>query len=410
VAMPEFKFEGRSSQGQTIDGQVTAASMDAVAAQLVGRGITPIKITEVSLGASTLKKINTLLGADKVSVVDMVMFSRQMYTITKAGIPLTRGLRGLAASIRHEHFRDVLNDVADRLESGMSLSRALNQHRDVFDSLFVSMINVGETSGNLDEIFRQVAFYLERDENTRKRVKEAMRYPSFVLIALFVALMVINVYVIPPFADMFSHFGTDLPFVTKILIFTSDMFIDYWYVMIGVAIAAIGAWIYYIRSEKGAVDWGRRKLKLPIVGGLIERASMARYARSFSLMLRAGVPITQAINLCSAAIDNPYLAKKITGIREGVERGDTLLRTHLQAELFTPLVLQMVAVGEESGQVEQLLSEVAEFYEREVEYDLKTLTDRIEPILIIVMAVFVTILALGIFLPLWSMYDVQTGG
>jgi len=407
--MSRYKFEGRSNQGQAIEGELAGNSVDAVAAQLVGRGITPIKITEISLGASVINQLNVMLGANKVSTVDLVMFCRQMYTINKAGIPLTRGLRGLAASIRHAHFRDVLNDVADRLESGSSLSRAMHNHSDVFDSLFVSMINVGESSGKLDEVFRQIGFYLERDEQTRKSVKQAMRYPSFVVIALAVALSVINVYVIPPFADMFSKFGADLPIVTRGLIATSKAFTEYWYVMLMGVAAIVGGAIYYLRSEWGALDWGRRKLNFPLVGSLIERASMARYARSFSLMLRAGVPVNRSLSLCAAAIDNPYLAQKINAIRQGVERGDTLLRTHLQASLFTPLVMQMIAVGEESGQVEQLLSDVAEFYEREVDYDLKTLTDRIEPLLIVVMAVFVALLALGIFLPLWNMYDVQMG-
>lgn len=407
--MPQYKFEGRTTQGQSIEGELVANSPDAVAAQLLGRGITPVNISEISLSASYLKKIDVLLGANNVSIVDLVMFCRQMYTVTHAGIPLTRGIRGLAASVRHNHFREVLNDVADRLEAGTSLSRAMQHHRDVFNSLFVSMINVGETSGKLDEVFRQIGFYMERDDETRKRVKQAMRYPTFVLIALTAALAVINIYVIPPFADMFEKFGADLPIVTRILIGTSYAFTHYWGAMIGVVALIVGGSTYYVRTENGAIDWGRRKLRLPIVGSLIERASMARYARSFSLMLRAGVPINRSLTLCAAAIDNPYLAKKINGIRQGVERGDTLLRTHLQADLFTPLVLQMVAVGEESGQIEQLLGDVAEFYEREVEYDLKTLTDRIEPILIIIMAVFVTVLALGIFLPLWNMYDVQTG-
>ena len=408
--MPEFRFEGRSNQGQSIDGQLTAASADAVAAQLAGRGITPLKISEVSLGESYVKRINSFLGADKVRVVDLVMFCRQMLTITRAGIPLTRGMRGLAASIRHEHFRDVLNDIADRLEAGMSLSRAMQHHSTVFDSLFVSMISVGETSGKLDEVFHQIGFYLERDDETSKRVKQALRYPSFVVFALVVALGVINVMVIPAFAEMFSKFGADLPIVTKILIGTSNVFINYWPYLIVGTIVAVGGIVYYVNTEQGELQWGQKKLQLPIVGSLIEQASMARYARSFSLMLRAGVPINQSLGLGSAAMGNAYLARKVNAIRQGVERGDTLLRTHLQADIFTPLVLQMVAVGEESGQVQELLAEVAEFYEREVEYDLKTLTDRIEPILIIVMAIFVTVLALGIFLPIWSMYEVQTGG
>ena len=407
--MPQFKFEGRSTQGQPITGEVTAASTDLAAAQLLGRGVTPIAIVEVSIGASSLKKVNKFLGAEKVRVVDLVMFCRQMYTITKAGIPLTRGMRGLAAGIRHEHLRDVLNDIADKLEAGTNLSRAMHHHPKIFDSLFVSMINVGETSGQLDETFKQMGFYLERDEETRKRVKQALRYPSFVISALLVALLIVNFYVIPPFSLMFSEFGADLPIVTKILIATSNFVVNFWYYIIVGSIVGAGAAVYYLRTEPGAMMWGQRKLRLPIVGDLIERASMARYSRSFGLMLKSGVPITQSLNLCASAIDNPFLAKKIRSIRQGVERGDGLLRTHLQADMFSPLVLQMIAVGEESGQVEVLLTEVAEFYEREVDYDLKNLTDKIEPILIVIMAGFVLVLALGIFLPLWSMYDVQTG-
>lgn len=407
--MSLFKFSGRSAQGLSINGQLEAASVDAVAASLIGRGITPIKIEEITVTATTLRKLNKLLGADKVSETELIMFCRQMQTVCRAGIPLTRGIRGLAASIHHESFRDILNNVADRLETGIGLSQAMRHHPATFNHLFVSMISVGESSGNLDEIFQQIGFYLERDDETKKRIKSAVRYPSFVATALVVAVAAINIWVIPAFAQMFAKFNAQLPILTRVLIATSNLFVNYWpYMLVALVGSVIG--IYkFLQTEKGALQWGEKKLDFPIVGGLIERASMARYARSFGLMLRAGVPITQALNLCAAAIDNPWLAAKIRRIREGVERGDSLLRTHLQAAMFTPLVLQMIAVGEESGQVESLLTDVAEFYEREVDYDLKTLTDRIEPILIVVMAGFVTVLALGIFLPMWSLYDVQSG-
>ena len=405
--MTTFRYQGRANRGQSVQGQLDAASVDAVAAQLVGRGITPIKIEEVSASASVLRKINDLIGANKVRSADMVMFCRQMYTITKAGIPLTRGIRGLAASIRHEHFQEVLSDVADRLEAGSGLSAAMRHHRKVFDQLFISMIAVGETSGKLDAVFQQMAFYIERDEETRKRIRSAMRYPSFVLIAIIGAMAIVNIKVIPEFAKLFNKFDAELPVVTKILIFSSNLFVNYGLYMLLIFIMLVAGVIYSIRTDAGALLWGRYKMRLPVVGDLIERASMARYARSFSLMLGAGVPITQALNLCSVAIDNAYLEQKINRIRQGIERGESLLRTHLAAALFTPLVLQMIAVGEESGQVEVLLVEVAEFYEREVDYDLKTLTDRIEPILIVVMAAFVLVLALGIFLPMWNLYDVQ---
>lgn len=406
--MAQFKYIGRARQGQAVQGQMDAASEDAVATLLYGRGITPIKIDEVALGDSLIKQLNVFLGAQKVSSTELVMFCRQMYTIAKAGIPLTRGIRGLAASIRHEHFREVLNEIADRLETGVGLSAAMRNHPKIFNDLFISMVNVGESSGKLEEVFKQIGFYIERDEETKKRIKSALRYPSFVTLALVAAITVINIWVVPAFARMFEKFGADLPFVTKLLIGTSNVFVNYWPFLLAVLVSVIVGTYYYLRLPSGAMHWGRYKLRLPIVGGLIERASMARYGRSFSLMLRAGVPITQSLKLCAAAIDNPFLERKINTIREGIERGESLFRTHTQSQMFTPLVLQMVSVGEESGQVEELLSDVAEFYEREVDYDLKTLTDRIEPILIVIMAAFVAILALGIFLPMWGMYDIQS--
>ncbi|WP_053980884.1 type II secretion system F family protein [Marinagarivorans algicola] len=408
--MATFKFFGRTNQGQPITGVLDAASPDAVALQLQTRGVTPVNITEVTMVASAGMQLGVLLGSQKIKSVELIMFCRQMYTITKSGIPLVRGIRGLAASIRHEHFREVLNDISDRLESGMTLSAALSKHPVVFNHLFVSMINVGESSGKLEDVFKQLAFYLERDEATRKSIKSAIRYPMFVIIALAIAMTIVNVFVVPKFAAMFEKYDAPLPLVTKILMATSSAFIHYWWVLLLIA-GIIAAGIYlFLRNPKGAQIWGRFKLKLPVVGETISRALMARYARSFALMLKAGLPVNQALTLCSRAIDNPYLAEKIEGIRRGVERGDSLIRTHVATQLFSPLILQMISVGEESGQVDQLLEEVADFYEREVDYDLKTLSAKIEPILIVVMAGFVTVLALGIFLPMWDMYSVQKSG
>lgn len=408
--MPNFAYSGRTAEGKKTNGLVDAASPDAVAAQLLERGITPVEIREAAVGGAAKKKNIVLFGAETVQPVELIMFCRQMYTITKSGIPLVRGLRGLAASIRHEHFKSVLLEVATRLEAGANLSSAMARHPKIFNHLFVSMINVGESTGGLDQAFKQLAFYMERDEQTRKSIKSATRYPMFVMIALALAMVAVNVMVIPKFTDMFSQFGSELPLVTRILIGTSDLFVNHWLVLILATVICVTGWIFYVKSPAGALFWGKKKLKMPLVGDLIERASMARYARSFSLMLKAGVPLNQALTLCSRAIDNPYLADKIDGIRRGIERGESLLRTHLQAEMLSPLVIQMIAVGEESGQVEELLAEVADFYEREVDYDLKKMSDRIEPVLIVIMAGFVGVLALGIFMPMWDMYSVQNPG
>ncbi len=407
--MPTFEYQGRSARGELAKGRLEAATTDAAASALLEQGITPVNIQQVVAASSMNVEIGTLLGGKKIQTVDLIMFCRQMYTIAKSGIPLVRGIRGLAAGLKHAEFQRVLNDVAQRLEGGSALSPALGKHPKVFNNLFVSMISVGESTGSLDQVFAQLAFYMERDEETRKSIKSAVRYPMFVVIALAIAVTVVNIAVIPKFADMFKQFKAELPLVTKILIGTSHVFVNYWWaLLLGSGIAVAGVW-YYLSTPQGAVFWGQKKLRLPVIGSIIDRASMARYARSFSLMLRAGVPLNQALTLCARAIDNPYLAMKIERIRRGIERGDSLLRTHMNAEMLSPLVLQMIAVGEESGKVEELLAEVADFYEREVDYDLKKLSDSIEPILIIFMAGFVTVLALGIFLPMWDMYNVQKG-
>lgn len=407
--MPTFEYQGRSAQGQLAKGQMDAPNTDAAASALLEQGITPVNIRQLAAASKTNVDISALLGGNKVKIIDLIMFCRQMYTITKSGIPLVRGIRGLAAGLKHLEFQRVLNDVAQRLEGGSALSPAMGKHPKVFNNLFVSMINVGESTGSLDQVFSQMAFYMERDEETRKSIKSATRYPTFVIIALAIAVTVVNVAVIPKFADMFKQFNAELPLVTKILIGTSHVFVNYWWALLIVLGATVSGIWYYLSTPQGAIFWGQKKLRLPVIGSIIDRASMARYARSFSLMLRAGVPLNQALTLCARAIDNPYLAMKIERIRRGIERGDSLLRTHVQAEMLTPLVLQMIAVGEESGKVEELLAEVADFYEREVDYDLKKLSDSIEPILIIFMAGFVTVLALGIFLPMWDMYNVQKG-
>lgn len=407
--MPNFEYSGRSDQGQQTKGQLEASNLDAAVAVLFDRGVTPIHVREVTTSDSLNRQLEELLGMNKIKQVELIMFCRQMYTITKSGIPLVRGLRGLAASIRHEGFQRILHDLAGKLESGSPLSSAMAKHPQVFNNLFVSMVSVGETTGNLDGVFKELVAYLERDDATRKSIKSATRYPMFVAMALALAITVVNILVIPKFADMFAQFDATLPLVTRILIGTSYAFVNYWWVLLVVVGGATAGAYFGLRTPQGGLWWGAKKLKFPIVGDIINRASMARYARSFSLMLRAGVPLNQALTLCARAIDNPFLAQKIDQIRRGVERGDGLLKTHVQAQMFSPLVIQMIAVGEESGQVEELLGEVADFYEREVDYDLKKLSDRIEPIMIVIMAVFVMILALGIFLPMWDMYNVQKG-
>lgn len=405
--MAVFLFKGRNADGRSVNGQVDAATADAAANQLLGRGITPVAMEEQVIQLSLREKFERTTNLGKVETVELIMFCRQMYTISKSGIPLVKGLRGVSASLRNYTFQRALEDIVSRLETGVELSTAMRFHPKIFNNLFVSMVSVGENSGRLDLIFKQLGEYMERDASTSKSIKAALRYPTFVLIAISIAMTIINIKVIPAFAGMFANFGAQLPLPTRILIGISNFFVAYWLYMLIAVAGGILWFVHYRKTPEGSRWWGYKKLRLIVVGDIIERASLARYARSFGLMLNAGLPISNALELCARAIDNNYLGDKIRGIRAGIERGEGLYQTHLVSGMFTPLVLQMISVGEESGQVDVLLAEVAEFYEREVEYDTKLLGDRIEPLMIVIMAGFVTVLALGIFLPMWDMYSIQ---
>ncbi len=265
---------------------------------------------------------------------------------------------------------------------------------------------MGENTGQLDSAFLQLAQYLEREQETRKQIKAATRYPSFVVFALVAALIVMNIFVIPVFAGMFEKFDTELPLMTRILLSMSDFFMNQWYVLVAVILVCIFITKQYKDTQKGRLKWDHWKLKMPIVGDIVERSLLARFSRSFSMMLKAGVPLTSALSLVAEAVGNAHMSEAIISMRRRIEKGESLSRVASASGLFTPLVLQMIHVGEETGRVDDLLAEVADFYEREVEYDIKSLTSKIEPILISIVAVMVLILALGIFTPMWDMMGV----
>ena len=408
--MKNFNYKSRNEAGQMVSGTLEADSAMAAADHLLGLGLTPVELKENSSSENLFAEIKQWIerhNRPKVTPPDLIMFCRQMHTITKAGVPLVGALQGLAASVKQPTLRDTLLKIGRELESGKGLSMAMGRHPKIFDELFVGLVHVGENTGRLDEAFLQLAEYMERDWENSKNIRAALRYPSFVIAAIVIAVAIINVKVIPAFASMFSQFGASLPLPTRILIGTSDFFVTFWPYLLVALVGGWFAWRQYLETEKGQRFWGQQKLRLPIVGDIIERGSLARYSRSFAIMLRSGVPLPTALELCSRVVDNLYLAERIRGIRSGIERGDSLLRSHTASGMFTPLVLQMIGVGEESGQVDSLLAEVASYYEREVDYDIKSLGAKIEPILTAVMAVFVLILALGIFLPMWEMYSVQ---
>ena len=405
--MSSFAYKGRDSQGNATSGVVEAANEMAAAEQLMRRGVMP---TELKPGKAKSAAIDwSLLLEGGVKLDELVIFSRQMYALTRAGIPILRAIAGLEESSHSKPLKRALHSLGEDLGNGRPLSSSMQAHPKVFNSLFVAIIHVGENTGQLEEAFLQLATYLELELETRKRIKTAMRYPSFVMIAIGIAMVILNIMVIPVFAGMFAKFGVELPLATRILLATSHFFVNYWWLLLAMLAGMVFGWRRWVATTKGKLTWHRWQLKLPIVGTIIERSLLARFARSFSMMLKAGVPLNTALTLVADAVDNAFMAGKVRDMRAGIERGESLLRTAGSSGLFTPLVMQMISVGEETGQVDDLLHEAAEYYEREVDYDLKSLTARIEPILIGIVAVMVLILALGIFTPMWDMMRAVRG-
>lgn len=408
--MAQFNYKGRDAKGAAVSGQLEAANGDAAASELQRRGLIPVAISEHIEKKDVfegLKKIQ--IFKRKVSLEELIIYCRQMNALTRAGIPIIRAMRGLADSTSSELLHETLHDVTDRLESGVNLATSMQSHPDIFDDMFISMVHVGENTGQLEDAFKQLSASLELERDTRRRIKQATRYPTFVIVALLSALMIINFFVIPKFASVFAKLGADLPVFTKILVATSNFFIDYWWLMLGVSVVSVVLFKRWSKTEAGNYKWDRAKLRFPIIGNLFELITLSRFSRNFSMMLAAGMPVTHALAVAAESANNKYIGHHILGMKSGIERGDSLLRTANASEMFTPLVLQMMAVGEETGQIDKLLIDVANFYDEEVDYGLSKLAESIEPILIFAMGILVLILALGVFLPIWDLGKAALG-
>jgi MSHA biogenesis protein MshG len=333
----------------------------------------------------------------------LILFSRQMYSITKAGLPLLRGLQSIAASTPNAILRETLAAVIEHLQGGRELSFAFNRYPEIFSKFYVSVIKVGESSGTLEKAFLRMYEYLGMEKRIRDKVKAALRYPATVVGAIAIAVVIITVFVLPKFAPIFAALGDNLPWATRVLIGTSSFVSSYWYVVAALLVAAVTGFKLYLRDPAGRYRWDKFKVAVPIVGGITRRAALAQICRSFALTLEAGLPIIQALGTIARATGNEFLAERVLALRDGVERGEGLYRTSQTAGLFTPLALQMIAIGEETGALGEMLDEVADFYEREVDYDLENLSAAIEPLLIVAVGAMVTVLALGVFLPLWDL-------
>lgn len=404
--MALFHYTGRSSTGELVQGQQEADSIDSLAGQLLAVSVTPVSIDEIRIKEDFRESLKKTLGLGKPKLDDLILFSRQMYALAKSGVPIIRGLELIAGSTRNKVFAEALGNAADDIEAGQTLSAALSQYTDIFSPLYINIIRVGEETGKLDESFLRLYHYLDTDKVTLEKIKSALFYPATVLVAIVLAVTFLMAKVIPKFAMVFEKFKLELPVQTRLIIEISNFVADYWWLLFIMSIGLIVGVRKYIKTDAGRLKWHEKKLSIPHVGDILLRALLARFSRAFAMSHSAGVPILQALTTTGKAVDNDYVEIKIKNIRHDIERGETLTRAARSTDMFTPLVLQMLEVGEETGRLDEMMQEVAEFYEKEVAYDVENISKVIEPLMTVIMGLLVLMLAMGIFLPMWDLVKI----
>lgn len=407
--MALYEWRGRNTRGEEVSGRLEAMTDGGVADQLKAIGVVPVYIGAAKLEAAKSEDWLEKLTRRPVDPEDLMIFSRQMYTLNKAGVPILRAFSGLEASTDKPAMAELLKDIRASLDQGRELAAAMSRHQEIFGAFYIAMIRVGEMTGRLTEVFLRLNEHLEFEQDVRARIKQAVRYPIFVMIAMAVAIVILNLFVIPVFAKVFAGFNAELPLITRGLLGFSAWMVKWWPLLI---VGGIAVWMgvrAYLRTPDGRYRWDSRKLKLPIVGDIILKATLARFARSFALSSQSGVPLVQALTVVAQTVDNAYIGLRIEQMRDGIERGESISRCAAATGVFTPVVLQMINVGEETGELDNLLFEIASMYERETDYNIKGLSAAIEPILLTIVGVLVLLLALGVFLPLWNLGQAAMG-
>jgi len=404
--MAIYEYSGRNLSGDLVQGQREADTAELLAGSLLEMRITPIDIREVEHRGGFADRLKKTFGLGKPALTDIILFSRQMHALSKSGVPIIRSLSLIAESTRNEVFADALREITEDLESGRDFSGALARHPKIFGPLYVNIVRVGEETGRLEEALLRLHEYLDADKVTLEKIKSALFYPALVIGAIICAVIFLMAKVIPKFAVIFQKFDLELPIQTRIIIGISNFIADHWLLLAVAVAAAIFGIRAYIGTEQGRYNWHRYKLRIPRIGDIVLRATLARFTRAFAMSNSSGVPILQGLAVTAKAVDNVYVEARIRAMRNDVERGESITRAAISTGLFTPLVLQMLAVGEETGRIDEMMDEVADFYEREVAYDVANLTKIIEPALTVIMGLMVLILAMGIFLPMWDLVKI----
>ncbi len=405
--MAKFTYKARDERGALITGAIEGDDKKSVYVQLDTMGLLPVTVSETR---ETSSLGNMLAALQPVRYDDIIFFTRQLQTVIRAGIPMIMGLRALEEQTSNGRLKATVREVCQDIDRGITFSDALSKHKKVFPELYIAMVRAGEVGGSLEEVLERLASLLEFQMKTREMLKAAVRYPIFVVTTLVVASAVLIKFVIPRFTGLFRGANMELPLPTQILITVSDFFQGYALVLVLAIIALAGTFVLYKRSEAGAFNIDRLKLKVPLVGPIILKICMSRFANMLENLIKVGIPVVQTLEVVSKTVGNAYIGRRILEIGAKIERGMGIARPLREARIFPPLVIHLVATGEQTGALEDMLKEVSAHYDREITYSINRLSAWIEPLLTAGLSLMVLFLALAMFLPWWNMMAALRGG
>lgn len=408
--MPNFDYQAVDESGKNVTGTLEAESAEMANSMIFARGLIPFKLNEAKggLGDDGGAKIKSLFGG-KVEITDLVIFTKQFRSMISAGVPILRLLQVLEMQTESPALKAMIPKVIQDIRKGSSLSAAFEKYPKIFSPLYCSMVKAGEISGSLPSVLDRLIYIIDHEAKLKSDIASALRYPGIVLILLAAAFTVLLTFVVPKFVTIFSKVGLDLPWPTKVAILLSNFINNYWLIILLVMVAVVFGLHAYFKTENGRFTRDAFLLKLPIMGSLMQKAALSRFASIFAILQTSGVPVMQSLNILTVTIGNAAISRDFDLVRDRIEQGSGISTPLRSAKYFTPMVVDMIAIGEESGNIDEMLREITKHYDDEVEYAVKRLSDRLGPILIVGLAAVVGFFAMAIFLPMWDLTQVATG-
>ncbi len=401
--MPKYSYRAITERGSTETGAIEAESADKAGSMLAEQGLIPTRVKEERPAVSGVKLGSILDVFSPVKAPELILFTKQFNTLIRAGVPMLSLLKVLEEQTEHPRLRNILGVIHQDIKEGSSMFNAFNRHQKVFSPLYCNMLKAGEASGALNDVLDRLTYIIDHEHKVKSDIKAALMYPIIVVCFLVIAFFVLLTGVIPRFVNIFKSSGLTLPLPTQICMLMYEFIIHFWYVGLGILVVGGVAFYYYSQTEKGKLLIYTVLMKVPIIGPLFVKSAISRFASIFSILQSSGIDILQTMDILTDTIGNAAFSHELSGIRDRLAAGHGIAGPLSSAKYFTPMLINMVAIGEESGNLEDLLQDVANHYDTEVEYAMKKMSEAIGPILTVGLAAVVGFFALAIFLPMWDL-------